>query len=308
MMSDLRVVFMGTPDFAVSSLRALVEAGANVVAVVTAEDKPIGRGRKLQSPPVKRYAKEQGIPILQPPRLKRAEFLEELASYKADLQIVVAFRMLPEVVWNMPRLGSVNLHASLLPDYRGAAPINWVLINGEQETGVTTFFIRQEIDTGSLIYQERVEIGPDMNAGELHDELMEVGAELVVRTVKAIESGDYPQMEQDHSKALNPAPKIFKDDCRINWQADTAAVLNFIRGLSPYPAAWTLIQDQQFKIYKAASVDPGMPLMPGNMDTDNRSYLRIGTADGAVEILELQMQGKKRMPIADFLNGFSFNQ
>ncbi|MBC7892282.1 MAG: methionyl-tRNA formyltransferase, partial [Sphingobacteriaceae bacterium] len=240
---------MGTPDFAVASLRHLVEAGCQVVAVITAPDKPAGRGHHLQQSAVKQYAASVGLPVLQPEKLKNAEFLEELQSYHADLQVVVAFRMLPEVVWAMPPLGTFNLHASLLPQYRGAAPINWAIINGETETGVTTFFIRQEIDTGPLLFQETEPIHPDDTAGTLHDRLMQHGAALVLKTVQAIEAGEYPDLPQSEARDLKKAPKIFKETGEIDWNQPAETVRNFVRGLSPYPAAWTTLSGKVLKIF-----------------------------------------------------------
>ena len=240
---------MGTPDFAVESLKILVEGGGNVVAVITAPDRPAGRGKKLQESSVKVFATEKGIPVLQPLKLKNPLFLEELKNYKADLQVVVAFRMLPEVVWNMPKKGTINLHGSLLPQYRGAAPINWAIINGETETGVSTFFIEKEIDTGKIIYKEKLNIKPTDNAGIIHDQLMDLGAQLVLKTVKAIESCNYPQIDQDEFQELKLAPKIFKEDCEINWAKNSSELYNLIRGLSPYPGAWTKINNKKVTIW-----------------------------------------------------------
>ena len=302
-MSKLRIIFMGTPEFAVSSLQKLVESGCNVVAVVTAPDKPAGRGLQLTPSPVKHYAVAQGIPVLQPEKLKNPAFLEELRSYQADLQVVVAFRMLPEVVWNMPTKGTFNLHASLLPQFRGAAPINWAIINGETETGVTTFFLEHEIDTGNIIFQETEPIHYEDNVGSLYERLMHKGAELVVRTVNAVEAGNYPQLPQSQSEVLKAAPKIFKETCEINWNQPTEAVRNFIRGLSPYPAAWTTLNGKLCKIYKS-SVATQIPTDNGNhLFTDNKHLLLFKTADGWLSIDELQLEGKKRMGIEEFLRG-----
>lgn len=301
----MKIVFMGTPDFAVASLKALVESGKEVVAVITAPDKPSGRGLVMNETPVKKYAVSKGIPVLQPEKLKNPEFLEQLRSYQADLQIVVAFRMLPEVVWNMPRLGTFNLHGSLLPQYRGAAPINWAVINGETETGVTTFFLQHEIDTGNVIFAEKTPILPDDNAGTIHDKLMEIGAGLVVKTVEAIEAGNYPQIPQDMSAELKSAPKIFKETCQINWNQPAEKVHNFIRGLSPYPAAWTLLNDKSCKIYKTEIgevTDDSLEI--GSFKTDGKSFLYFKTADKYLKIKELQLEGKKRMGIEEFLRGF----
>ncbi|WP_262506079.1 methionyl-tRNA formyltransferase [Runella limosa] len=302
-MSKLRIIFMGTPEFAVSSLQKLVESGCNVVAVVTAPDKPAGRGLQLTPSPVKHYAVAQGIPVLQPEKLKNPAFLEELRSYQADLQVVVAFRMLPEVVWNMPPKGTFNLHASLLPQFRGAAPINWAIINGETETGVTTFFLEHEIDTGNIIFQETEPIHYEDNVGSLYERLMHKGAELVVRTVNAVEAGNYPQLPQSQSEVLKAAPKIFKETCEINWNQSTEAVRNFIRGLSPYPAAWTTLNGKLCKIYKS-SVATQIPTDNGShLFTDNKHLLLFKTADGWLSIDELQLEGKKRMGIEEFLRG-----
>ena len=308
---DLRIVFMGTPEFAEFTLRRLVEDGYNIIGVVTMPDKPMGRhGSVLQSSPVKKYAVEQGIPVLQPEKLKDPAFLEALAALKADLQIVVAFRMLPEVVWNMPRLGTFNLHGSLLPQYRGAAPINWAIINGDKETGVTTFFLKHEIDTGDIIHQERIPILPDDNAETMHDKLMSLGADLTVRTLQDILAGNIKPIPQSDIPVseLRPAPKIFKETCRIDWNQPTARVRDFIRGLSPYPAAWTVLHspegnDQDFKIFAAEPV-PNAPLQtPGTITCDGRKNLIVSTADGALRLLEVQLSGKKRMPTPAFLCG-----
>ncbi len=308
---DLRIVFMGTPEFAEFTLRRLVEDGYNIIGVVTMPDKPMGRhGSVLQSSPVKKYAVEQGIPVLQPEKLKDPAFLEALAALKADLQIVVAFRMLPEVVWNMPRLGTFNLHGSLLPQYRGAAPINWAIINGDKETGVTTFFLKHEIDTGDIIHQERIPILPDDNAETMHDKLMALGADLTVRTLQDVLAGNIKPIPQSDIPVseLRPAPKIFKETCRIDWNQPTARVRDFIRGLSPYPAAWTVLRspdgtEQDFKIFAAEPV-PGAPLqVPGTITCDGRKNLQVATADGALRLLEVQLSGKKRMPTPAFLCG-----
>ena len=302
---------MGTPEFAEFTLRRLVEDGYNIIGVVTMPDKPMGRhGSVLQSSPVKKYAVEQGIPVLQPEKLKDPAFLEALAALKADLQIVVAFRMLPEVVWNMPRLGTFNLHGSLLPQYRGAAPINWAIINGDKETGVTTFFLKHEIDTGDIIHQERIPILPDDNAETMHDKLMALGADLTVRTLQDILAGNIKPIPQSDIPVseLRPAPKIFKETCRIDWNQPTARVRDFIRGLSPYPAAWTVLRspegnDQDFKIFAAEPV-PNAPLQtPGTITCDGRKNLIVSTADGALRLLEVQLSGKKRMPTPAFLCG-----
>ena len=308
---DLRIVFMGTPEFAEFTLRRLVEDGYNIIGVVTMPDKPMGRhGSVLQSSPVKKYAVEQGIPVLQPEKLKDPAFIDQLSALKADLQIVVAFRMLPEIVWNMPRLGTFNLHGSLLPQYRGAAPINWAIINGDKETGVTTFFLKHEIDTGDIIYKESIPILPTDNAGTVHDKLMELGADLTVRTLDDIIADRVRPIPQDTIPVseLRPAPKIFKETCRIDWNQPTARINDFIRGLSPYPAAWTVLRsadgtEQDFKIYAAQPVTDAPIQKPGTITCDGRKNLTVSTADGALRLTEVQMAGKKRMDICSFLCG-----
>ena len=308
---DIRIVYMGTPDFAVESLRALVEGGYNVVAVVTMPDKPAGRGHQLQYSAVKQYALSAGLPILQPERLKDENFLAELKSYSADLQIVVAFRMLPEVVWNMPRLGTFNLHASLLPQYRGAAPINWAVMNGDTETGATTFMLQHEIDTGNIILQERIPIANDENVGSVHDRLMVMGAGLVTRTVDTIieaenKGVELPTIPQDNSLELRPAPKIFKDTCAIDFSRNAEQVRNHIRGLSPYPAAWISEMPVNHplaealrgaKVYKAAITK----------HAEQKGHIIVPCADGYIDLLELQLPGKKRMDAAALLNGIRVN-
>jgi methionyl-tRNA formyltransferase len=306
-MPELRIVYMGTPDFAVPTLQALVENNYNVVAVITAADKPAGRGQKIQQSPVKEYAVSQGIPVLQPTNLKSETFLEELRSYQANLQIIVAFRMLPEVVWAMPELGSFNIHGSLLPQYRGAAPINWAIINGEKETGVTSFFLKHEIDTGDLLFQDRVPILEEDDFGSMYEKLKHKGAELAVRTVQAIERGEVQPQPQQTSAETKHAPKIFKETCEINWNQPAHQVRDFIRGLSPYPAAWTRFDGKTFKIFKTEVLDETVhTLAPGQLKTDNKTYLHVQTADGALSILDLQMEGKKRMPVQDLLRGYTF--
>ncbi|MCS5489684.1 methionyl-tRNA formyltransferase [Algoriphagus limi] len=301
---DLRIVYMGTPEFAVPALEQLVEAGWNIVGVITAPDKPRGRGQKLIPSPVKEAALKYGLNVLQPTNLKSPEFLEELKNLKADLQIVVAFRMLPEVVWNMPPLGTFNLHASLLPDYRGAAPINWAIINGERETGVTTFFLKHEIDTGSIIFQERVPILPEEDLGDVYTKLMNLGANLVLRTVEAIAKDEVRPIPQDESKALHHAPKIFKETCEIDWNQSASKVNNLIRGLSPYPAAWTLLQGKICKIFKAKPHSQDLSgKEPGDWESDGKNYLKFQCGNGHLEVLEIQLEGKKRMSIKDFLRG-----
>lgn len=308
---DLRIVYMGTPDFAVESLRALVENGYNVVAVVTMPDKPAGRGHKLQYSPVKQYALQHNLPLLQPEKLKDEQFLTELRSYNAHLQIVVAFRMLPQVVWSMPPMGTFNLHASLLPQYRGAAPINWAVINGETETGVTTFFLRHEIDTGHIIFQEKTPIDPNENVGTVHDRLMMMGAKLVVRTVDAILEGNVPQTPQEElaEGELKPAPKIFKDTCRMDFSKTVYDLHNFVRGLSPYPAAWTELvlpgqtEPSMVKVYEVRTEPSSHNLPVGTLETDKKTFLRVAASDGYLYLQELQLPGRKRMKVADLLNG-----
>jgi len=299
----MKVVFMGTPGFAVASLQKLVENNIDIVGVITAVDKPAGRGRKLQESAVKKYALSQNLKVLQPKNLKDGKFHEELKNLQADLFIVVAFRMLPAVVFEMPAKGTFNLHASLLPQYRGAAPINWAIINGEKETGVTTFFIEQQIDTGKIIHQEKVAIEANETAGSLHDKLMEVGGELVLKTVNDITNDTCTITEQDHSKATIKAPKIFKEDCKIDWNNSTEKIDAFIRGLSPYPAAYTFLNDLQLKIYEVEKEIENHKLTPGEYSSDNKSYLKFTTNDGFISVKELQLQGKKRMDVKAFLNG-----
>ena len=338
---SLRIIFMGTPDFAVESLRRLVEDGCQVVAVVTMPDKAVGRHHDvLQQSPVKQYALSQHIPVLQPERLKDEAFLSELRSYQADLQVVVAFRMLPEVVWAMPRLGTFNLHAALLPQYRGAAPINWAIINGEKETGITTFFLDHDIDTGQVIYRQSVPSHDDDDAEAVHDRLMLLGADLVLRTVHDVEAGQVhpiPQSQLQVDGPLRPAPKIFKETCQIRWADLTSReVYNFVRGLSPYPAAWTTLNGTMLKIYQVQDLPQpslkgrensmfrsettgdacvaeqsknvqssmfNVPPLPGTLLTDGKSYLRIACREGWVSVLSLQLAGKRRMSIEDFLRG-----
>ncbi|QDW25960.1 methionyl-tRNA formyltransferase [Pedobacter sp. KBS0701] len=299
----MKIVFMGTPDFAVASLDALVQANFDVVAVVTAPDKPAGRGQKLNESAVKKYAIEKGIPVLQPEKLKNPEFIEELKSYQADLQVVVAFRMLPVVVWNMPAKGTINLHGSLLPQYRGAAPINHAIINGEKESGVTTFFLKEEIDTGDIIMSDSVAIADDETAGDLHDKLMYIGANLLVKTLKAIEAGEVNEQPQPQSGELKHAPKIFKDDCKIDWNNQVQTIYNLIRGLSPYPTAFTFLNDKTLKVFKAEIEDKEPGIVAGGFLTDGKSYLKFAAKDGFIKLLDIQYEGKKRMLIEDFLRG-----
>lgn len=310
---DLRIVYMGTPDFAVESLRRLVEGGYNIVGVITMPDKPMGRhGSVLQPSPVKQYAVEQGLNVLQPERLKDEAFVEELRSLKADLQIVVAFRMLPEVVWAMPKYGTFNLHASLLPQYRGAAPINWAVINGDKETGITTFFLQHEIDTGEIIDRVSVPIADSDDVGTVHDRLMMLGGDLVVKTVDAILDGSVKSTPQETvmtNEPLRPAPKIFKETCRIDWEQGVKRIYDFVRGLSPYPAAWTELllpdgQAQMLKVYRTKKCFGPTNMPVGQISSDGKTYFRVATTDGFIEIESLQLAGKKRMEIADFLRGY----
>lgn len=301
----MRIIFLGTPEFAVESLRTLVEADCEIVAVVTAPDKPVGRGQQLGTSPVKDYAVAQGLPVLQPEKLKNPEFLEHLRSFRADLQIIVAFRMLPEGVWSMPPRGTFNLHASLLPDYRGAAPINWAVINGETQTGVTTFFLQHEIDTGPLIFQETEPIYPDDTAGTLYGRLMRRGAALVLRTVRAIEAGTAPQVPQPTIAVPKHAPKLFRETSEIDWNQPAERLRNFVRGLAPYPAAWTTLNGKTLKIFKVvkAEGESSVPLPTSDVSSDGKTYLRFRCADGWVEVLDLQLEGKKRMGVEEFLRG-----
>ncbi len=303
-----RIIFMGTPDFAVSSLDALVQVGHNVVAVITATDKMGGRGGKqLLESAVKKYAVAKNIPVLQPKNLKAPEFLASLASYQADLQVVVAFRMLPKTVWAMPALGTFNLHGSLLPKYRGAAPINWAVINGDAETGVTTFFIQEEIDTGDLIFQEKMSIGKDESVGDVHDRMMLLGANTVVKTVEAIAGGKIDPKQQDHQQA-SPAPKLTAENTRINFAQPVTKVHDFIRGLNPYPTAWTTLEDKKWKILKTIPHQENHNLKAGTIVTDGKNDFKIATMDGFLEVLELQVPGKRRMNTKDFLNGWRLDQ
>ncbi len=313
---DLKIVFMGTPEFAVESLRALVENNYNIVGVITMPDKPGRRGHKIQFSPVKEYALQQNLPLLQPEKLKDESFLNELRKWNADLQIVVAFRMLPEVVWNMPRLGTFNLHASLLPQYRGAAPINWAIINGEKETGATTFFLTHEIDTGKIILQEKIPIGETDNVGKIYDELMKMGSRLVLKTVDLLLDDKIEGVPQEQfisdEKELKVAPKIFKETCRIDWNKSPQDIHNFIRGLSPYPAAWTWLHSPSgesvtVKIYAAHIEDEMGPNQPGHIITDNKTTLIVACNGGAIHIDEIQFPGKKRMKTEELLRGYKFS-
>ena len=310
MSKNLRIVYMGTPDFAVEPLRRLVEGGYNVAAVVTMPDKPVGRHHDvLQASPVKQFALAHDIPVLQPERLKDEHFLAQLRACEPDLGVVVAFRMLPEVVWAMPRLGTFNLHAALLPQYRGAAPINWAIINGDRETGITTFFLDHDIDTGQVIYRQAVPIHDDDDVEAVHDRLMLLGADLVLKTVDDVEQGivkPIPQSQLTVDGPLRPAPKIFKETCQIRWDELTARqVYNFVRGLSPYPAAWTTLEGTMLKVYRCrVTAEDGLAdARPGTLETDGKTYLRIACRVGWVDILSLQLAGKRRMAVEDFLRG-----
>ncbi len=310
---SLRIVFMGTPEFAVASLDALVKAGCNIVGVVTAPDKPGGRGMQLQQSAVKKYAVENNLHVLQPEKLKNPEFLSELKSLQADLQIVVAFRMLPELVWNMPPMGTVNVHGSLLPQYRGAAPINWAIINGETFTGVTTFKLKHDIDTGDILLQEKIEIGEYETAGELHDKMKENGAGLLLKTIMGIAKGnliEVPQHQTSNIKqqTLLHAPKIFTETCHINWNKSAMEIFNLIRGLSPYPAAFTELENKKLKIFKAEKIITNHQAKAGSFETDGKNFLRFACIDGFINITELQLEGKKKMNTADFLRGYRFNE
>lgn len=307
---DLRIVFMGTPEFAAASLHALVENDYNIVAVITAPDKPSGRGMKLNESAVKKYAIEHNLPLLQPEKLKNPEFLSVLRSLNADLQIVVAFRMLPEVVWNMPPMGTVNVHGSMLPQYRGAAPINWAIINGEKETGVTTFKLQHAIDTGNILLQERIPIADEETAGQLHDRMKDIGAALLIKTVDGLLQNTLSEKSQSaiaHSNideaSLRHAPKIFTNTCRIDWNLPVEQIYNLIRGLSPYPAAFTMLNGKTLKIF-CCEKSYSLPLQsPGTFATDGKSFLHFFAGDGYIDIKDLQVEGKKRMPVADFLRG-----
>jgi methionyl-tRNA formyltransferase len=317
-LAALRIVFMGTPEFAVASLDALIKAGYNIVAVVTAPDKPAGRGMKMNESAVKKYAVEHSLKVLQPEKLKSLEFLEELKSLNADLQIVVAFRMLPEAVWNMPRMGSVNLHGSLLPQYRGAAPINWSVINGENETGVTTFKLKHEIDTGDILLQESFPIGENETAGEVHERMKEIGAQVLVKTVKGLVDGtlkETPQRNLNVSDGgvqihLKHAPKIFTETCKIDFTKTVDEIHNLIRGLSPFPGAFTYLNDKMLKIYrseKEASESHSFGGVGGGFETDGKTFLKFACTNGYIQVKELQLEGKKKMSIEEFLRGYRFS-
>jgi len=301
-LKDLSIVFLGTPEFAVASLEALIKAGMNVVGVVTAPDKPVGRNRELQGSAVKEYALKMGLRLLQPEKLKNETFLEELKSLEADLQIIVAFRMLPEVVWNMPRMGTFNLHGSLLPKYRGAAPINWAIMNGEVETGVTTFFLQHEIDTGPLIFQEKLAINDNDTIGSLYPKLMALGAELVVKTVEAICDGNAPSIPQDNSIPLLPAPKLFRENTEIDFEKSGIEIYNFIRGLNPVPTAWAVLDEISTKIFDVRLVEDAPSVGKGQLVIENRK-LWLGTSTTAIEVLSLQLEGKRKMTSQEYISG-----
>jgi len=307
MQASPRIVFLGTPEFAVASLAALLEAGFNVVGVVTAPDKPAGRGMQLQQSAVKQFAVRHNLPVLQPEKLKNPEFLEALKALQADVQIVVAFRMLPEVVWNMPPMGTINVHGSLLPQYRGAAPINWAIINGETTTGVTTFQLQHAIDTGNILLHASLPIGADTTAGELHDAMKVLGANTLVATLQGLMNGTIhpqPQHTLADASVLKHAPKIFTDTCKIDWQQNAVAIHNLIRGLSPFPGAFTTLQHKTCKIYRSKPMIAAHHLPQGSIDTDGKTYLRFACADGFIDVLELQLEGKKKLPVTAFLAGF----
>jgi methionyl-tRNA formyltransferase len=303
-LQNLRIVFMGTPEFAVASLDALVKAGCQVVGVVTAPDKPAGRGMKLTQSAVKQYAEAHQLHILQPEKLKAPSFLEELKALQADVQVVVAFRMLPELVWNMPPMGTINVHGSLLPQYRGAAPINWAVINGETETGVTTFKLQHAIDTGDILLQDHLPIGENDTAGDIHDRMKELGAALLVKTMEGLAAGRITEMAQAPDANSKHAPKIFTETCQINWQHTTATIHNLIRGLSPYPGAFTTLHQKTCKLFSSRKEITPHQLAPGTVESDGKTFLRFAAADGFIQVLELQLEGKKRMPVQDFLRGY----
>jgi len=313
---DLRIVFMGTPEFAVASLDALVKAKCNIIGVITAPDKPAGRGMKMTESAVKKYAVRHHLKVLQPEKLKNLQFLEELRSLNADLQIVVAFRMLPESVWNMPPLGTINLHGSLLPQYRGAAPINWAVINGEKETGVTTFKLKHEIDTGDILMQESFPIDENDTAGDVHDKMKEIGARVLVETVKGIADGtleerpqatvDSPTSEDSDSRLLRHAPKIFTETCNIDWRKSIDEIHNLIKGLSPFPCAFTELGDKTIKIFRSEKELSLPTSKPGRWESDGKTYLKFAAKDGYILLKDVQLEGKKRMLIEDFLRGYRF--
>ena len=309
-LKDLRIIFMGTPEFAVASLDKLVQAGCNIVGVITAPDKPGGRGMKLQQSHVKQYAVEKKLHILQPEKLKDPDFIGTLIQLKADLQVVVAFRMLPEIVWDMPPLGTINVHGSLLPQYRGAAPINWAIIHGETYTGVTTFKLKHEIDTGDILFSEKIKIDEDDDAGMLHDKMKEAGAELLLKTLQALTDGTIKKTAQSAFTSpaieIRHAPKIFTATCLVDWTMPLQGVYNLIRGLAPHPTAFTYLQEKKLKIFKVEKQPCATNQDAGSIDTDKKNYLRFACTDGYINLLEVQLEGKKRIPIKDFLRGFHF--
>jgi methionyl-tRNA formyltransferase len=306
-LKELRIVFMGTPEFAVTSLDTLVKGGYNVIGVVTTPDKPAGRGMKLNESAVKKYAVEKGLKVLQPEKLRSPEFLDELKALKADLQVVVAFRMLPEVIWDMPLMGTINLHSSLLPQYRGAAPINWAVINGEKETGVTSFKLKHEIDTGNILLQERIPIGEDETAGELHDRMKIIGADLLVKTVEELALGTLEEIPQDSfGEEIKHAPKIFTETCKIDWTKTAGEIHNLVRGLSPFPGAFSFLNEKMLKIYHSKKEITDHTHQTGEVVTDGKEYLKFACKDGYVHIIDLQLEGKKRMTVEDFLRGYRF--
>jgi methionyl-tRNA formyltransferase len=303
----MRIIFMGTPEFAVPSLNKLYEAGYDIVGVVTAPDKPAGRGMQLSESAVKKYAVENNLSVLQPEKLKDPVFIETLQSLNADLQVVVAFRMLPEIVWNMPPLGTINLHASLLPQYRGAAPINWAIINGEKQTGVTTFKLQHQIDTGNILLQEKIPIADNETAGSLHDKMMYTGAQLLLQTIRQIENGTIQEMVQPSTadlSVLKSAPKIFNETCEINWNQPVDKIYNLIRGLSPYPTAFTYLDEKKLKIFSSEKEKTNESNEPGKILTDHKTFLKFCATDGYISLKEIQLEGKKRMNIQDFLRGY----
>jgi methionyl-tRNA formyltransferase len=304
---DLRIIFMGTPEFAVASLSKLVDEGCHIVGVITAPDKPAGRGMELQQSAAKKYALEKGLTVLQPEKLKDPQFLETLKSLNADLQIVVAFRMLPEVVWNMPPMGTLNLHGSLLPQYRGAAPINWAIINGEKITGVTTFKLKHEIDTGDVLLSKEIKIEEEENAGTLHDKMKEIGAEVLFKTVVGLAENNIQEKPQSNLN-IKHAPKIFTETCKIDWSKTVEEIHNLIRGLSPYPAAFTFLDEKKLKVFSAKKEITTPQVNPGLFDTDGKTFLRYACTDGYIHLLELQLEGKKKMKIEDFLRGYRFER
>ena len=309
---NLRIVFMGTPEFAVASLDALVSAGCNIVGVITAPDKPAGRGMQLQQSAVKKYAAEKGLNVLQPEKLKNPEFIEQLKLLRADVQVVVAFRMLPEVVWNMPPMGTINVHASLLPQYRGAAPINWAIINGEAETGITTFKLQHEIDTGNILLQEKISIGEKETAGELHDKLKTLGASILVRTINDIANNSLSEVPQsairNPQSAIRHAPKLNTENCKIDWNKTAEQVFNLVRGLSPYPTAFTKLDDKILKIYFAEKEITEHHHETGSVHTDGKTYLKFACANGFIYCTDIQSEGKKRMNVVDFLRGYRLHK